>query len=271
MATTVRPAPTPVLLLGTFHFDDRGRDRYKPEHRLELSSRQAEILEVAECLARFQPTKIAAEFDALEQRAVDRDYGAFLRGNFELPGHEGYQLGFRLAQRLGHDRVYAVNAWGRFYDPPRDLDLEDALGEPGRPFDPYDALTAYAREHDQTQVLGRWTDHYLARFAGLDEKKMQQPVRQTLRELNQPSTILEWHGVYLVDHFKVGVGHDYPGVDAATAWYNRNLRIFANLQRITETPDERLLMIYGVGHTAILRGCLEASPEFELVEVAAYL
>ena len=88
-----------------------------------------------------------------------------------------------------------------FYNPPRDLDLEDALGEPGRPFDPYDALTIYARKHDQTQILGRWTDHYLARFAGLDEKKMQQPVRQTLLELNQPSTILEWHGVYLVDQF----------------------------------------------------------------------
>jgi hypothetical protein len=56
-----------------------------------------------------------------------------------------------------------------------------------------------------------------------------------------------------------------------TAWYNRNLRIFANLQRITETPDERLLLLIGGGHLPILRHCIVASPECELVEVADYL
>lgn len=271
MADKTRLPPTPTLLLGTFHFDDAGRDRYKPQGRFDVAARQTEILDVVERLAAFEPTKIAVEFDALQQQAVNRDYGAFLRGDFELPGGEAYQLGFRLAQRLGHERVYATNAWGRFYDPPRDLDLEDALTVQGEPFDTHDALETYARKHDQMHLLGQWTEDYLARFTALDEEKTQQSVRKTLRELNRPQTILEWHSVYLVDHFKVGVGHEYPGVDAVTAWYNRNLRIFANLQRVTEAPDERLLIVYGVGHTAILRGCLGASPEYELVEVSAYL
>lgn len=263
--------PTPALLLGTFHFEDEGRDRYQPQHPFDVAARQAEILEVAERLEAFKPTKIAVEFDALQQSAVDRDYAAFVRGEFELSGMEQHQLGFRLAARLGHERVYAVNAWGRFYEPPRDLDLEASTGDQGPFYDPHAALETYAQKHGQTHLTGPWIDVYMERFASLDAKKTQQPLRDTLLEMNEPDNIVAAHGVYLVDYIKVGVEHEYPGVDDATSWYSRNLRIFANPQRITEPPSERLLIIYGFGHTAILRHCLEASPEYELIEVGAYL
>ena len=78
-------------------------------------------------------------------------------------------------------------------------------------------------------------------------------------------------GMYLVDYFKLGIGDELPGVDWVTVWYSRNLRIFANLQRITETPDERILLIIGAGHLSILRHCVLASPEYDLVEVHDYL
>lgn len=74
-----------------------------------------------------------------------------------------------------------------------------------------------------------------------------------------------------MDWFKVGEGDEYPGVDRVTAWYNRNLRIFANLQRITKQPDERILLIIGAGHLPILRHTVLASPEYQLVEVREYL
>jgi len=49
------------------------------------------------------------------------------------------------------------------------------------------------------------------------------------------------------------------------------LRIFANLQRITQSAEERILLIIGRGHLAILRHCVLASPEYDLVEVHEYL
>jgi hypothetical protein len=64
--------------------------------------------------------------------------------------------------------------------------------------------------------------------------------------------------------------NDYPSADQIAGWYNRNLRIFANLQRITEVPDERIIIIGG-GHLPILRHCVMASPEYNLVEVCDYL
>lgn len=114
------------------------------------------------------------------------------------------------------------------------------------------------------------TDSFFAHFADLDKRKVRQPLRQTLLEINDPRHVVYLHGVYLVAHFKVGSGVSYPGADAATAWYNRNLRIFANLQRVT-TPGDRILIIYGLGHTSILRHCLEASPDYDLLEVSTYL
>ncbi len=96
-------------------------------------------------------------------------------------------------------------------------------------------------------------------------------LREILLDANSERNIQLGHGAYLVDWFKIGAGNDYPGVDRVTGWYNRNLRIFANLQRITEQLDERILLIIGAGHLPILHHTTLTSPEYELVQVHEYL
>lgn len=272
MPSTAGPdqTPTKIMLLGTFHLEDAGRDLYKPEFAFDVNAKQAEIEEVLGQLARFQPTKIAVEIDTPQQTTLDRDYQAFLRGEFRLSGSEHHQLGFRLAARLGHPRVYAVNAWGRLYEPPVDLDRLDAESET-LDVNPDADLERYAREHSQTLLLTVWREYFLELYRRVDREKVQRPLRETLAWLNTAEMLGRFHGHYLVDQFRIGVGGLYPGVDHVTAWYSRNLRIFANLQRITEPPGERLLVVYGLGHVPILRHCAEASPEYDIAEVGNYL
>jgi hypothetical protein len=93
------------------------------------------------------------------------------------------------------------------------------------------------------------------------------PLDQYLVRENEPARLLANHGQYLIGGFRLGKDDDYLGPDMRTRWYNRNLRIFNNLQRITASPDERILVIIGSGHVPIIRHALEASPEFDLVEV----
>lgn len=52
-----------VVLLGTFHFQDRGLDWYKPQFSFDVFSDrcQQEIADVVERLVAFGPTKIAIE------------------------------------------------------------------------------------------------------------------------------------------------------------------------------------------------------------------
>jgi hypothetical protein len=57
------------------------------------------------------------------------------------------------------------------------------------------------------------------------------------------------------------------GADLGAAWYARNLRIFRNLQRLGECPEERVLLFIGAGHVPLLRFVAQASPEHERVEV----
>ena len=118
------------------------------------------------------------------------------------------------------------------------------------------------------------------RYEGLyrqaDKQKTQQTLTDTFLQMNTEERLLRRHGHYLVGAFEVGdpkgeANEQYPGADSTTGWYNRNLRIFANLQRLLEKKDERILVIIGAGHVPILRHAVQASPQFELVEVSEVL
>lgn len=248
-----------VLLLGTFHFDDPGLDDYKPAHRFDVLSekRQREVEEVLDRLAAFQPTRIAVEVRASRQATLDERYQQYLSGESEPSPDEIVQIGYRLAARLGHERVYAVDAAGRSYFP----DMTD---------EEWEARTASLLEGvDPARIEAEeaWDARFEEMYRYYDELKTRQTLREHLITANDEERLLAGHGAYLVGGFKLGRGDDYFGVDGKTRWFNRNLRIFQNIQRIPQSPEDRILVVIGAGHVPILRHCVQASPEYELVEV----
>lgn len=75
------------------------------------------------------------------------------------------------------------------------------------------------------------------------------------------------YGTYLVDDFKLG---EFQGADnLSTYWYNRNLRIFRKLQDMTESSEDRIVVIIGNAHAALLRQFLSYSPEYEFIELGS--
>jgi len=247
--------PHQLLLVGTFHFRDAGLDSYRPEFDVDILSaeRQAEVIQLVSQLMRFRPTKIAVEVMPERQAWLDSMYAAYRDGTYRLGSNEIYQLGFRLASAVGHRRLYAVDAKRRFYEPWIDPDSFAVAHGQQRLLDP-DITGQYERLH-------RWED----------EAKTHQSLREHLLYLNDPRRALQSHGQYLIDNFEVGTADEYPGVDSKTAWYNRNLRIFANLQRLVESEHERILLIIGAGHLALLQHAAQASPQFQFVELSNVL
>jgi hypothetical protein len=248
-----------VLLLGTFHFDDPGLDDYRPQFPWNplTPEHQREIARVVERLGRFRPTRVALEWPWSEQATLDSLYDAYRAGRLDLGPNERQQLGFRLAHLLGHERVYAVDAPARSYFP--DMTQEQ-----------YDARVARLLEGAHPAVLAAQQaleQSYETLHRAEDSLKTVLPLDQYLVRENEPARLLANHGQYLIGGFRLGKDDDYLGPDMRTRWYNRNLRIFNNLQRITASPDERILVIIGSGHVPIIRHALEASPEFDLVEV----
>lgn len=249
------PPKAKLLLLGTFHLKDAGLDSYRPKFDIDILSatRQRELEGIIKCLEGFAATKIAVEVKPSEMESIKKKYQQYLAGEFTLPSNEIYQIGFRMAERLKHQQLYGIDAKARNYAPWVDP-------------------TEYAIRHKQREVLdAELVKAYQELYQRDDELKTKQPLREHLLYLNDEKRINQGHGRYLIETFKAGVGDEYPGVDSKTAWYNRNLRIFANIQRITEKPGERILVIIGAGHLPILRHAATASPEYELVEAKQYL
>lgn len=243
-----------VLVLGTFHFADAGLDAYKPRFDIDVRSpeRQREVEDLVERLAAFRPTKVAVERRPERQAELDSLYEAYLRGTYELGPNEIYQVGFRLARRMGHERVWAVDA------PNPSLGMSPAE---------YEAEAARRPAVDPT-----WTARYMALYRHEDSLKTTVPLRETLLRMNEPERLMRGLGHYLVDTFTASEGPgDYFGVDTSVWWWGRNLRIFRNLQRITDSPEDRVLVLLGAGHAPLVRHAVEASPEHELVEPEAYL
>lgn len=248
-------AATPILLLGTFHFLGSPSDeRSSGDAGIFSPVRQAQVEEVLTLLEEFRPTKIALEFPVASQAELAAQYEAFVREGGPEAADERYQLGFKLARRLGLETVYAIDAEGRWLEPRTDP-------------------TTYAREHEQTRRL---RDEYAGPIANaarrVDSIIQEQTLRDALLFLNTPERLNDSLAEYLMKKLTVGTGAEYPGADGfVSQWYNRNLRIYANILRIIDSPEDRILVIIGAGHAPILAHLLDASLHFDLVAVDAVL
>jgi hypothetical protein len=240
--------PVQVMVLGVFHFANPNAD-YAQFQGVDVltPTRQQEIQAVITQLARFQPTKIALERVPSESDSINADYRRYLAGTFSLTRNEIHQLGFRLAALLHLPSLFPV-------DFPLGMRIDSVL--------------AYAQVHD-TAYAGRFQRTIATVVELMDRKQREESIGANLRFLNEPETLLLAHQPY-TDMAAVGAGDTYIGARVVAQWYERNLRIFANLARIAE-PGDRILLIIGQGHAPILREFVRSHASMQLVEALPYL
>ena len=255
MAQTKRTQGKPTLMiLGTYHMANPGQDLINLEADDVLApKRQQEIEELVRRLKVFRPTKIAVEVDPQDQDELHERYRAYCEGRRALERTEVEQIGFRLARTLGHPRLYPVD-WFR-----------------DEPIDPKDVdFFAFAREHGQQPLLDRIFAEG-ERHAAKEKAVLEQgTVSDLLRYLNHPSALRRSHRVYFTIA-RIGEGDRYPGAQWVQHWYGRNLKIFINLTRLVESPDDRILLIIGAGHVYLLRQFAKESGFFQLESPLRYL
>jgi hypothetical protein len=236
------------MILGVFHFATPNADYAKFQGIDVLTpTRQSEIEEVVTRLGRFRPTKIAVERVASEADSINAEYRRYLAGTFTLTRNEIHQLGFRLAARFHHPQLFPV-------------DFQEDLG--------IDSVLAYAQLHD-TAFVRRFQRTIADVVQALDRMQRDETIEANLRFMNDPVNILHAHQPY-ADMATVGAGDRYIGARTVAQWYDRNLRIFANLATIAH-PGDRILLIIGQGHTPILRELVRSHAGMRLVEPSEYL
>lgn len=253
------PEKTQVLTLGSFHFAFRNLDVIKTSAEDQIDvlepKYQKEIEDIVARIAKFKPTIIAIEIDPGKQAKYDSLYNQYLLGKYNLARDEIDQIGFRLAKMMQLKKLYCVNAWGKDYEGQEAvLTGKDSLGN--RKF--MDFFNKYA------DSLKQYFPDPVFKTKG---------IRAELIQKNDPNNIKSDLGTYLLGIFKYETNdNEYFGPDFVTGWwFNRNLRIFRNIQKINAKPTDRILVIFGAGHMNLLNTFFDVSPEYRLLKANDYL
>lgn len=237
-----------VMILGVYHFDNPNLDAVKtnfPDHLSE--EKQQQIAEVLDLLAKFKPIKIAVEVPP-EQTIVQENYQAYLRGEHTLRANETEQIGFRLAKRLGHKQIYLA-------DHRLGMDMNSVI--------------AAAQETGNKNFL-KSLQTVIKEVEEMQTRHGRITVREALMELNQPDWQHKTRDLYL-QLSRVRSKSNYVGADVLADWYRRNFRIFTNLSGVIQSPEDRVLVIFGQSHAPYLREAVSSSRDMQLVEPNDYL
>lgn len=231
-----------IILVGTFHYQDR--------YDIFSYDVQKQIEEFTNKLAILKPTKIAVEFPYKMQEQLDELYEKSKNYSFSKEtefanieryganspfksGNEIVQIGFRLVKKLNHKKIYGID---------EDIELSDELFEKIAPY--------------------MDMDKYFEQMGKLVEKA------DTIQDLyaihNSEEYIAVDNGMY-IDMNKINLVN-YEGSQLVLQWYERNLKIFSNLQNICEKED-RVLVLIGSSHLKILKELVCASSEMKMVEL----
>jgi len=250
-----------VMVVGLYHMANPGLDVHNLKADDVLSpKRQKEIEALCMRLLEFRPTKIAVESpfphkDAVEGNRVRKKkdypqkYKEYLQGDLDVSRNEVYQVAFRLAKMAHLDRVQGIDEAGYY---------------------PYGKMKKFALENGLKELFTDGEKHGAEMMAEMQNRLSTNTVIEMLNYVNQPETLLKMHQSYLTMEAKLVADDNYLGPEILSEWYKRNLKIFANILRISQ-PNDRVVVFFGAGHAHILKQLIQDSPDMILVQPNEYL
>ena len=231
-----------VMVLGTFHF------HHSPDYYdINTPRHQQELDQVLASLAEFAPGKIMLEATYKDSTKFDSLYQKYRAGDLDLSRNERQQLGFRLAERLDHETVYAV-----------DYELSWPYGE----------VMGWAKKN--APEFMQFYENWKKRIGSYEEQLYREAtLSEHLRWLNSDSYRQRLKNLRM-RRLELGAGSNFVGAKPITSSYERNLKIFAYILRYAE-PGDRVITIFGASHGYFLREFVRMHPNTKLVETLDYL
>ncbi|MEO0900788.1 MAG: DUF5694 domain-containing protein [Bacteroidota bacterium] len=239
---------TKVLVVGMFHLGYPGLDNHKTKDDSKIDvlkePKKTEVTELVDYIKKFKPNKIMIEADTDWN---DR-YQKYRTGAYRDKRDERYQVALRVAHELDIDSVYSVDA----------ETLQSEI------FRKDSVLAKSLIENIDWKASDPYLDSAFKWYDYRDSQVKHKHILTYIKEMNTRESHNTNFGLYLTGQMAT---EGYDGADNFTIWwYNRNVRIFSNILRLTEGPQDRILAVFGNGHASILRQLFEASPQYEFVE-----
>jgi len=252
LTALAQPSPAPVraevLVLGVYHMANPGHDIFNTQADDVLApKRQAEMAQVTAALARFHPTKIAVEGDVFDDR-IPKRYAEYVAGTHELTRNEVEQIGFRLAKELGHKTIYPADVDGEF---------------------PWQHVVNYAKASGRSNELDAIMNEIGSMVKRQNAYLASHTILETLLYLNADEKVADDVGFYYREA-QFGEPGDWAGADLVADWFRRNMRIDSNVVKLVDSPNERILVIFGSGHLGWLQHDFASNPNLRLRKLAEF-
>ncbi|WP_226649138.1 DUF5694 domain-containing protein [Microbulbifer variabilis] len=242
-------AKAQIMLFGTFHFSNPGRDYVKSEVIDVLTPENQDYIEgLTSKLASQSPTHVMLECDPSQQKKINKEFTSYLAGEHQLKNNENEQLGFRIAQKASLSEVICYDENEVHYN-----------GE---------ALRAYMEKYESERNASN-----TAFFKELSKETGQRHKTLTLKKLlqlnNDPTEDQQNMNLYLMNN-DIAAGEAFAGADASASWWHRNFRMYANIQAKAQ-PGAKIIVIAGSGHTAIMKTLLATDLQRQAWDINDYL
>ena len=245
--------PVQVLLIGSSHwnnYEKPGSDVAQTNQLDILSTRyQKELAFIANKIAAFAPNKIFVERSLAYQPKLDSLYQLYRSSDWGSDKrNEIYQLGFRVAAKLNHEKVYGI-------------DYTEASF-------PFDSLMIAAKEAKQFDLLGefqQFIQEYEKSYNTLIQE--QKSLMEIFQFLNDPEMRQIDLGWYTNGVTQVGVIDNLIGPFLASEWMRRNIYSYSLIQKYTEAEDDRIMVLMGASHIAVFENLIRYNPNWKIVEL----
>ena len=246
------PAPDKIEVLnfGTFHMgftNDANTTEFDEHDR----KNQERVHEVAEKLAEFDPTVIIVEHVPEQNESIQDEYRNYRENpdmSFESPS-EVELLAYEIGRLSGTERIYGIDhkmsynyRIGKQIDNQIDPTLHDQYYDD--PFSFYPSIDV----NEDTLSL---------------QKKLE------LMNTDEYLNFLIAVNADMLSH--AGTEDGFEGADEAAKYYQRNLRMYSNLNRLELSKDDRVFILMGASHTAFFRDFMRGDPKYKMVDTFDYL
>ena len=248
-----------VLNVGFFHFGTTS-DATKVDFDENNAKEQEEIRQLSILLANFKPTIICLEYLPEIDNEINTAYQGFSKNPSELNTQYGElsMVGFDVARLSGLHKVYGIdNHMGYNYSVG---DYIENSPELTNAIDPVTYLEI--------------TNNPLKAYPEMEKRNNNFDNLSLLEKLaliNNPIMLDYSLNANADKLFYVGIDENFVGADQAALFYHRNMKIYSNLNRIKMNKNDRVLVLMGSAHTAMLREFMNRSPKFEMVNTLKYL
>lgn len=244
------PEKIQVLNFGTFHMGFTS-DANKTEFDEEDQKNQQRVHAIAEKLSDFDPTVIIVEQEPKYNEKIQQEYGNYVNNPdtvFENPS-EIELLAYELGRLSGTERIYGIDHKMRYnYRIGQEID---------------------------NQIDPQWYDKYyndpLTFYPSVNIARDSLSLFGKLKLMNRDRYLDFLIAVNADMLTHAGTEGGYEGADEAAKYYQRNLRMYSNLNRIELDEDDRVFILMGASHTAFFRDFMSRDPKYKMVDTFKYL